>query len=300
MTRTGITGLMLAAMFALSAISATPSSAACFKVITGEKSSYSENRCQTPVSEGGYIKGKLMGAIRLSPTQLCVEVGVGEPSNYSEDECRTQRAGGGWAKVIKPPPVVLVAPPGKYPDKSTSKANGIRLESSGGEKIECTAEAGSGAVAGETLIDKLLEKLTGCTATKGSEKCTVKSTGAANAGEILFHTLKGETGEVAPLEATSETGLYLTPESGKVFTTPEGSCLTTAAIEGSLAGEFTPIGSLSTTEKLVFNGKGGTQSIKKISVKGSSKSPSLEAFGLVETDEAATEEVSFAEAVEVL
>lgn len=175
-----------------------------------------------------------------------------------------------------------------------------QLESSSGEKIECKKDTGHGEITGEATVGHVVVVFEECSGKKGTTTCKVKSKGATGSEEIVIATTKGELGTVATTEATSGTGIYFTPESGKVFTTPEGSCITDAATEGSLAGEATPVGSSSTTGKVVFTGAAGNQSIKKITVKGTtSESPSLTAFGIVGVSENTTETVTYEKAVEV-
>jgi hypothetical protein len=173
------------------------------------------------------------------------------------------------------------------------------LESSAGTKIVCTKDGSVGEVQGASKVGKVVVTFTGCNGEEGGSKCTAQSAGAKT-GEIITKTLDGELGLVAKTEAASGVGLLLLPESGKEFVSPEGSCLTKAPVEGSIAGEASPIGVLSTTGKLSYTGSAGSQGIKEITVLGSVVKPKLSAFlGIVAASEDTSEEITYAGKIEV-
>lgn len=172
------------------------------------------------------------------------------------------------------------------------------LESSA-NKIICSSDSSVGEVQGASKVGKVVVKFVGCTGEEGGKTCTAKSSGAKT-GEIVTRTLDGELGLVAKAEAASGVGLLLLPEASKVFVEPEGPCLTTAAVEGSIAGEASPIGVSSTAGKLVYVGSKGSQSIKKITVLGANVEPKLSAFfGIVNASETTTETITYNGAIEV-
>lgn len=174
------------------------------------------------------------------------------------------------------------------------------LADSVNETITCTKDSSKGEITGVDTVGKVTVIFTGCTGKKGEgASCSVKSVGAANAGEIDTSSLKGELGTVAAAEATSEVGLDLEPEKQPFVNIEKATCTIGGAVEGSVAGEVTPTKVSQLTGKLVYLGSAGSQLIKKITVLSGSKSPALLAFGLVSSSEETTEEVTYTTAVEV-
>jgi hypothetical protein len=181
---------------------------------------------------------------------------------------------------------------------STTSNAGTLEASLGEEKIYCTGDKSVGTITGVHTVGSVVVTFTGCKGKKGKEECEAHSTGKTN--EIVTNTLKGELGTVATSEAASGVALLLEPASGTAFVTTEGSCLTTAAVSGKIAGEATPIKSKSTTGKLIFVGSAGAQKITKVNVLSAEVEPKLTAFaGLVSASEATSEEVKFSQVIEV-
>jgi hypothetical protein len=183
----------------------------------------------------------------------------------------------------------------------TGTSGSGKLTDSIGEEITCTSDSSSGEITGVDTVAKVLVTFKGCTGKKtSSEKaCSVKSVGAAE-GEIKTSSLKGELGTVAKAEATSEVGLDLEPEKQPFVSIEKATCTLGGAVEGSIAGEVTPVKKSQTTGELVFiQTANGTQKVKKITVLSGAKSPSLLAFGLVSSSEETTEKLTFSKAVEV-
>jgi hypothetical protein len=178
-----------------------------------------------------------------------------------------------------------------------------KLEATNGSVITCSKNTSTAEITGPLTIGKVVVKYTGCKGKEGTgEECSVNSKKpAGGAGEIIVDTTKGQLGLVAAAEATSKVGVLFEPESGTEFVNVEGTCLTTAPVEGKLAGEATPVlGGTSKTGKLVFVGSGGSQHITKITVKGKSESPKLTAFfGIISSSLNSTETLEFSKAVEV-
>ena len=139
----------------------------------------------------------------------------------------------------------------------------------------------------------------------GGKTCTIKSVGAPHEGLVETNTLNALLGSVKAAEASSGVGLLVEPTTGHVLTTLAESpaCETPeTAIEGSIAGEYSPVSKLQTTAKLVFSpttAKGNKPKIKEIVVLSGTVKPKLTAFGALEAAEENTEELVYAENVEV-
>jgi hypothetical protein len=209
---------------------------------------------------------------------------------------RRKKETGGWALVTAS---LFFGPPGgQFPVRYSAKSSASTLEAATGETVSCTQDASSGEVTGPLTVGDVTVTFTGCKGKSGSTTCTANSP-SAKEGQVVTSTLKGELGAVEASEASSLVGLLLEPASGHSIVTIEGSCLVTAAVEGSLAGEDAPLGVLSTTSKLIFSGSAGSEKIKAIEVLGLAVKPKLDAFGLVAASEATSEELTFQEVVEV-
>ena len=138
----------------------------------------------------------------------------------------------------------------------------------------------------------------GCSGKEGTKTCTVKG-GGGGEGTVITTTLDGELGTTT--EAPSGVALLLLPTTGHVFVTIEGTCLEPkeAAVEGTIAGEASPIGKYQTTGKLIFGGGAGVQSIKSVVVLGVTVKAKLTAFGSVAASENTSEAITFSKPVEV-
>jgi hypothetical protein len=170
----------------------------------------------------------------------------------------------------------------------------------GSNIVSCTLGSGTGELVGETNIGKVQVKLTGCkSSANGVTYCTAKNLGGLKAGEIITNTLKGLLGEVRASEAASGVGILIAPASGKRFVVIEGnSCTEEAAVDGNVAAEVTPVGSLQSTEDFAFKLQSGKQAIQSITVKSVAQKPKLEAYGIAGAFEQ-TLELTFKEPVEV-
>ncbi len=62
-----------------------------------------------------------------------------------------------------------------FPTKFTTKSGSGQLESSTGEKIECSADQGTGEITGEETVGKVVVVFTGCTARKTAEPAKSKA-----------------------------------------------------------------------------------------------------------------------------
>jgi hypothetical protein len=167
-----------------------------------------------------------------------------------------------------------------------------------GESITCSKDTSAGEVTSAATVGRVVGTFTGCKAKKGEEECAINSAGAKE-GEIVTKTLKGELGEVAASEAATRVGLLFEPETGsEVVKLAKVICSSEAAISGSIAGGASPTNSSQTTSKVIFGTTSKHQAIRHLTVKGVSRSPSLEAFGLAAIEET-TEALLFEKAVEL-
>lgn len=171
------------------------------------------------------------------------------------------------------------------------------------QSVTCSKDEGNGEVEGVSKVGKIVVTFSNCVAKEGTqEACTAKTDGGST-GIITTRTLDGELGLVAKTEAASGVGLLLLPGTGLIFAQISAECLnpTLFDVEGGLAGEATPIGVSSKTGSLVFGGKAGSQSIKTITILGTSKKiTQLTAFGAINVAELGTETIDYSGNIEVV
>jgi hypothetical protein len=183
-------------------------------------------------------------------------------------------------------------------NRFTGESGAGALEAAGTAAVTCTSDTSVGEITGPKTIGSVVVIFHGCSSTeKGG--CTVKST-HSTPGLIVTNTLKGELGTTK--EAKSGVGLLLSPETGTEFVSLEGECLVAspAPVNGTVAGEVTPVSNGETTDgKLVFIGNAGNQTIKAIASLGIVKKPELKALGLLKSSETTTELVLYSSVVEV-
>jgi len=178
--------------------------------------------------------------------------------------------------------------------------SGLGTLEAGGEPVTCHSDTNTGEITGPKTVGSVVVMFYHCTATKETATCPVNSPGDV-AELITTNVLKGELGTVKTSEAASGVGLLLEPASGTEFVKLEGTCLlvTPSPVDGTIAGESSPLNTTSKDGKLLFTVTGGAQAIKKISVLGSAKSPVLKALGLLEATEQTSELVLYENAVAV-
>jgi len=171
----------------------------------------------------------------------------------------------------------------------------------GSEKITCAKSTAAGEVTTAKTVGKLVLKLTGCeTAGAGGRGCPLRSENTSTAGEIVTSSLDGELGTVASSEAASGVGLLLKPESGKTWAElAENGCTPETNWTGTLAAEVATIGKKQATNKLVISDPSGVQKIRAITVdSGKAEKPQFLMWTVAVALEA-TDELAFAEALEV-
>jgi hypothetical protein len=190
--------------------------------------------------------------------------------------------------------------PGTYLLFTVASGTGV-LEASTGEKVTCLSDLGHGYITGpRTFLALVL--FHGCKGKNATtdEECPAKSPGQPE-GLIHIHVI-GELGTIKKADGiiTGSIGALIEPALGTNFVTIEGTCLTTAAVSGTAAGEVTPLNSLQTTGKLIVGGEKGVSDILEIVVLHKVIKPKLEAFaGLVTASEETHEELTFDGPVEV-
>jgi hypothetical protein len=189
------------------------------------------------------------------------------------------------------------------PQPFTSDSGTGQLETSTGTKIKCLTDLDKGEVTGPKTVGNVVVIFHNCSSPEGSG-CSVKSEGGPNSSLIITKTLDGELGSVKPSLAASGVGLLLLPTTGTVFVTLEGSCLplSPSPVDGSVAGETTPINGPSALDgKIIFQGSGaaGVQKISEINVLGTVVKPSLKALGLLESNEITVDLILFSKDVVV-
>jgi hypothetical protein len=154
--------------------------------------------------------------------------------------------------------------------------------------VICEHESSTGVGKTMDTFGNMVVKYTGCKVDSGTGSgCTFKSRNPlGGAGEIITNTLKGELGLVATSEAASGVGILTKAENGAIFTTFETAvpCTTDVeAAEGDVAGEASPIKTLSTKGIVIFAPTSTaalhSEKISKIRILAGTEEPALESFG---------------------
>jgi hypothetical protein len=180
------------------------------------------------------------------------------------------------------------------PAKGTFKtlALGSSILAGGGNTVTCAASTGTGEITGAMSVGKVVVKFTNCVAKNASNATCVARSSSGGTGEIDTEQLNGLLGLILATTFTSDVGEDLFPASGSVFTNIQGSCIVTTKVTGSVAGEVTPISTLTLIGKVNFAETGGKQNITKIDLLGGVMEPELEAFSSVAT-EATVNDITF-------
>jgi hypothetical protein len=186
--------------------------------------------------------------------------------------------------------------------KQTFKTlGGTAVISTAEQSVACSHDSTTGEVQGATRLGKLVVTFTGCVAEEGGRRCTIKTDGGST-GVVVTNPLVAELGLAAKAEAASGVGLLLLPETTKVFVKLQARCFSPElfSVEGQIAPEVSPIGVLSTTGKIAFNGGAGNQSIKEIGVLGATVKPRMSSFGVAATSGEGAEELVVNGRIEVM
>lgn len=187
--------------------------------------------------------------------------------------------------------------------KTFKSTSGLSILRSPTNSIDCATDLDTGEIKTMDEVGKLIVTFHGCKEyTSAGTFCgTTKSVGGTE-GLITTSTLRGLLGLV---QGTKNAALLLEPEAGKVFvkiaeSTPCES--PELAVEGKLAGAYSPTGKLQTTGKLSFEPStagGDKQSIKEILVLAGLEKPELKSFGALESSEETIDTVEYGGNVEV-
>lgn len=139
----------------------------------------------------------------------------------------------------------------------TSGLTIISLDLPRGEYIDCTSSVFHGLVSSSLLLGNASLRYLGCTSSSTTKSgCPVEGLTGGLPGLLSTETLHGILGLILP---SGETGILLLPVTGTAFIGIEGNeCTFSALILGSLIGLLTPVGTRSTTGKIIFSLSGGT------------------------------------------
>ncbi len=184
---------------------------------------------------------------------------------------------------------------------STSGTSVLRTPSES-DVVTCGSSLSAGLILGDDEASTTIT-FSSCSLKEGTNgPCTIKSVGASGATietellRLLLGLLHSPNGGA---------GVLLEPTSGHVFTTfaPTSSpCKTaTTAVEGSVAGLYSPTGKLQTTALINLGptSASGKQFVTLILTLAGIIKPKLTSFGAAESTEEITNSVCFEEAVEV-
>ena len=319
-TRVGITGLVLVAGFALSAVGASPTSAAvCLEILnpakeTGNYTSAANCRSNT-LGAGNWVFATPRIEIPDEPDHQCAKVPAGRTTGLegwgTELGCLAEvgQADGGPFIRVKDPVVKGGTHKAEFrvlPSTKTFKGTSgpLLLKAGTTAAVKCTEDTNTGEITSMDTIGKTVLKFTGCTLEGNKKICTAKSVGAGE-GEIVTKTLKGELGTVKSSEAPSEVGLLIEAETSKKLIEVEKDACTpleaTAPVEGSVAAEvFLPVGEEQTSAGIELAVTSGKQRIKAITVLSGEKKPELTAFGVGGVTGEDVEEFEFGGPIEVI
>jgi hypothetical protein len=275
----------------------TPSASAlslCLKVDVAATGTYEEAKCAREEAEGEYV---LAVPVKKASTDVwCAKLdNASKVGDFETSECKTETPGKGAYDLVK----LTKAEAEEQEEKEKGIRNpefsptGATVSLAGGTvkmtvenvPIVCSTTSAGGKIASATTVGGLIMKLTGCVATAGSERCTIKTVGASE-GEISLRTLKGTLGTVKLTESSTEVGLLLEAETEKTMTEFLGnSCIKESFMTGSIAGEVLPVEVDQKTGKLVFGVSSGKQDITRISTSSRVVEPELHAFSEPVTEE---------------
>ena len=273
----------------------------CLQVAVAKTGVWDEEACaQKGKNLKEYVRVVMPAGDALRPAKNVACVHVSEPATgtyKTEEGCaegtESEASGGEYIKVIYSNPFISTSGTSKLRDPSEATT------------LTCSTGAGQGDVASGDTLDNIVVRFTGCRLTNTGGTCTIKSATTTKEGEIITTELKGLFGSVAKTEATSEVGLLIEPKTGHtlaILGTTGSPCNTLeTAVEGSIAGEATPVKTSQTTAKVAFApvSATGKQKIKLISVLSGLVKPKLTSFGAAESTEELTEELTFEEAFEI-
>lgn len=315
----GITGLVLTAAFALSAITASSALALpvlCLPTVEKEWGNFNEG-CTAEGAKQGFVRGMILAlGDKVGEGEYCLMVLPGLRTGVKGwttlEGCRKKEAGivetGAVFTRVKDKVEENTAGTAKSEFRvlpSSLKIAGFFGESTIGvgaaESITCEKGADGGTITSMDTIGKVAIAFAGCKAhNEKSETCTIKSPGASE-GEIVTNTLKGELGKVkSTSEAASQVGLLFSPETGsRIATFATTPCSVESGLFGTVAAEANPVSVKVSDGEFAFElASTNKQAIKEITVLAGVTKPELEAFGRIATLQA-IDEVEFEGSVEI-
>jgi hypothetical protein len=172
------------------------------------------------------------------------------------------------------------------------------------DTITCPSSTSNGTILGDDEISVKIH-YNGCTIRAGTKgTCSIKNVGAPGTSLILTNLLTGLLGLLH--QPNGAAGILFEPAKGNVFVTfaaTEAPCSTPErAVEGSVAGEFTPTGKSSQTALIsvnVTNNGTGKPIITLILTLKGVVTPELISFGAAVSTQLQDAVVTFEENVEV-
>jgi hypothetical protein len=177
------------------------------------------------------------------------------------------------------------------------------LNAKGVDTINCPSSTSSGTILGDDEISVDIH-YEGCVLKNSKGTCSVKSVGAPGTSLIETKLLNGLLGLLH--QPNGAAGILFEPAKGNVFVTfsPTGApCSTpTEAVEGSVAGEFTPTGKETEKGLIVLNVSNngtGKQAITLILTLKGTVLTALESFGIEGSTQLQDAVVTFEQLVEV-
>jgi hypothetical protein len=262
---------MLIAVLAISGLTARPASAnfRCAVTWIGEPATYGEyagGACNVGTSAKSYAKVEISGTNHRVGMKECakVENTAVEGASWRDFECLLGTGTLAYIWVSRTIPSVF------EPDTSakfTSTSTKATVLKSGSNEIKCGKSEGSGSITGETTASLTL-KFKECSGSVSGKKCP---------SEISTVALSGVLGGVLSEESSTETAIQL---SGSKAVFMEPTCeSSTFKVEGSVAGEVSPVKIRGKEGKFVFSPSGSGEKITKIAVGGEEKHPELKLLG---------------------
>jgi len=187
--------------------------------------------------------------------------------------------------------------------KTFTGVSGLGVLRSATNNVDCLSDENTGEITTMDEVGNIVVIFHGCKEyTHAGVFCsTIKSTNETTEGLIKTNTLRGLLGLIDPGKAA---GLLLEPVKGIFLDLAEESgCATPeTAVEGSVAGAYSPTGVLQRTGLLTFEPStagGNKQTIKEILVLGGLVKPKLSSFVIAESSEETDDTITYAENVEV-
>jgi hypothetical protein len=145
------------------------------------------------------------------------------------------------------------------------------------QRLQCANSSSLGIIASTELIGTLSIVFQNCRQGNGKEECEVNSEGEKG-GSIAFRSLHAVLGLFLP-RSGSGVGLLVLPGSGNILLRLSGNKCSEEeggeTVEGSFAGEVTPVGVVGTLTSVTFALSNANPKILDIDVTGGLRRPEL-------------------------